>query len=476
MVIVMGDWTEKYRPKSLDEVLGNERAILELRKWAGSWSHGLPKKRAVILSGRPGIGKTSCAYALAYDYNWTTIELNTSDARNAEKIKKVATYGAQNETFSDDGSFLSYKQGRRKLIILDEADNLYEKSDGSSSSDTNYSDKGGKKAIIDTIKTTSQPIILIVNDYYGLTKGSGESLKNICKLIKFYDPYPSVIFNLLKKISVKEGINADKQVLQLIADRCKGDIRSAVNDLQSLSLNRNQIDAKSLDVIGYRDREKDIFNALREVFKTKNIKLIRESTSNLDVDPKMLLLWINENLPNEYREINDLIAGYKAISKADIFIGRTDRSQNYALWSYACDLMNGGVATAKTRTYPNDRYNFPKWLRERKDIKYSLEIKETILSKLGKLSHSSNKKGKENLFPYFSHMFKNNTIFAIKMKKKLDLSEQEISYLLGNAHKHKLQEIINSNEPKLEKAISEKVYEGNKKEEKENIQHSLLDF
>jgi len=64
----MGDWTEDYRPKSLDEVVGNERALIELTKWASLWNSGIPKKRALILSGKPGIGKTSCALALANDF------------------------------------------------------------------------------------------------------------------------------------------------------------------------------------------------------------------------------------------------------------------------------------------------------------------------------------------------------------------------------------------------------------------------
>ena len=169
----MGDWTEEYRPKSLDEVVGNEKALSELIKWASSWNAGIPKKRAVILSGKPGTGKTSSALALANDFGWIPIELNTSDARNALKIKRVATTGSINETFSDDGLFISTKIGGRKLIVLDEADNLYETSEGSFRKGEDLSDKGGKKAIIDTIKDTKQPIILIVNDYYSLIKGSG---------------------------------------------------------------------------------------------------------------------------------------------------------------------------------------------------------------------------------------------------------------------------------------------------------------
>ena len=156
----MEDWTEKYRPNTLDDIVGNDKAIFELRKWANSWNEKKPDYKAIILSGSAGIGKTSCALALAKDYGWTAVELNTSDARNAKKIDTVATTGAVNETFSDDGSFISSVKGGRKLIILDEADNLYERiTQGESESD--LSDRGGKKAIVDTVKITNQPIISV---------------------------------------------------------------------------------------------------------------------------------------------------------------------------------------------------------------------------------------------------------------------------------------------------------------------------
>ncbi len=471
----MGDWTEKYRPKSLDEVVGNERAIIELRNWASSWNKGIPKKRAVILSGKPGTGKTSSALALANDFGWTPIELNTSDARNAIKIKHVATFGSINETFNDDGKFISTRLGGRKLIILDEADNLYEGSGHLNINGNDLSDKGGKKAIIDTIKHTQQPIILIVNDYYSLIKGKGEILKTYCKLIRFYSPFSSIVFNLLKKICVKEDIIVDQKVLKTLADRCKGDVRSAINDLQSLSVDKNSVDIKSLNVLGYRDRERDIFNALREIFKTKNIKVIRENLSNLDIDPKLRILWIAENLPKEYIDHNDLINGYESLSKADIFLGRTDKRQNYSLWSYACDIMSGGVAISKTHNYPNDNYNFPTWLREKKSFKNQFDVRNLIVEKIGSFCHNSKNKSKEYLLNYFKNMFRNNTYFAIKMKNKFNFSELEIKYLLGESHKHKLKEILHSPEIIYKKPIQEEPIE-TENEKKENMQQSLFDF
>ena len=196
----MDDWTEKYRPKNLDEVIGNDQAKKILRQWAKDWNKGIPKKRAVILDGKPGVGKTSCALALANESGWPTIELNTSDARNASKIKAIATLGSLYDTFDNQGNFISSIEGGRKLIILDEADNLYERIDNNDNSSSDMSDKGGKKAIVETVKNTKHPIILIVNDFYSLTKGSGENLKKLSNHIRFHTPYSSKITILLRKI------------------------------------------------------------------------------------------------------------------------------------------------------------------------------------------------------------------------------------------------------------------------------------
>lgn len=479
----MEDWTEKYRPRSLDELVGNERAITALRNWARLWSSGkAPKKRAVILSGKPGTGKTSSALALANDLGWTTVELNASDARNAVKIKKVATSGALTETFDDYGRFIPSTRGGRKLIILDEADNLYERIEGRGE-DRDLSDRGGKKAIVDTVKTTQQPIILIVNDYYGLIKGGGEVLKQLCTVIQFYGVNAYQIVDLLRRICREERVFADPKLLQTIADRCKGDVRSAVNDLQSVCLDRQRVDVGSLDVLGYRDREKIIFDALRDVFKTSDIQTIRESTANVDVPPETFLLWIAENLPREYLAIDDLIQGYDAVSKADVFFGRVMRRQYYGLWSYACDIMQGGVSTAKTHNYGNVKYYPPTWMKEMKSQKPTRGVRDSVIKKIGSLCHNSNRKSKEFLLPHFRFLFRNDMRFAVSMKNRLDLSETEMKYLLGEKDEHKVKDILEVSEradetqAEIEVTTAEEIEEKRETESKQEVkQPSLFDF
>jgi hypothetical protein len=133
--------------------------------------------------------------------------------------------------------------------------------------------------------------------------------------------------------------------------------------------------------------------------------------------------------------------------------------------------MNCGIAIAKTHTYPNDKYDFPVWLRGRKTGKIDFDIKDVIVKKLSKKIHLSNKKNKEDVFSYFVHIFKNNTSFAINMKKNLDLTENEVEFLLGTTHSSKLKQIMSSCENKKLDIPEEK-----KEEKPDNIQQSLFDF
>ena len=116
----MESWAEKYRPESLSDIIGNTKVINDLKTWAKSWGDKMVKK-GVILSGPPGCGKTSAAIALANDMEWEVIELNASDARSGAVIEGTALRAGLFQTFGSKGL------ADRNLILLDEADNLYER-------------------------------------------------------------------------------------------------------------------------------------------------------------------------------------------------------------------------------------------------------------------------------------------------------------------------------------------------------------
>ena len=81
------DWTEKYRPQTLDCVVGNPTAVNSLRAWARSWEKGIPEVRVAVLRGPPGVGKTTSVEALAREMGWSIIEMNASDQRTGKAIE-----------------------------------------------------------------------------------------------------------------------------------------------------------------------------------------------------------------------------------------------------------------------------------------------------------------------------------------------------------------------------------------------------
>jgi replication factor C large subunit len=416
------DWAEKYRPKKLEDVVGNPAAINDLKEWAESWNRGIPKKKAVVLVGDPGVGKTSSALVLAKEFGWGVVELNASDLRNADVIKRIATSGALNETFTDSGDFVSTRSGGRKLIILDEADNIFGKED-----------YGGIQAIVMTIRETHQPIILIVNDYYALTKRASV-IKNLCKTIRFSKIHKASVIKLLRGICQNEDITISNEALSALAEHSGGDLRSAINDLESLCLGKNKISEKDVTVLGYRDYSINIFKALQGIFRSTSYAGAKESTYYLDEDPNHLLLWIDENLPLEYKKPEDLANAYNPLSKASIFLGRVRRRQYYRLWSYANDLMTAGVALSKSSSYHGyTRYQFPSWLTKMSRSKGTRTIQKSINDKLSTYCHTSRYVAQVEIFPYYAYLFRNEESFSINQIRDQEFDAEEIGYILGES-------------------------------------------
>jgi replication factor C large subunit len=433
MDVVAEPWVERHRPRRLDDLIGNPQCVSELRAWAEAWKAGRPRQRVVILAGPPGSGKTTAAHALAAEMAWQVVELNASDARNATAIQRVAGVGAVHQTFSLTGEFRSSTRGELKLIILDEADNLYERAEASTGEDgQDLSDRGGKRAIADTVAQTHQPIILIVNDAYALTKGSGDRIAKAALKITFRRVGVASVKKLLREIAAREGVAVSDDALQALAARAEGDLRSAINDLEAVSAGNTKVDSVTELQLGARQRSQSAFDAVAAVLKSGDARRAIDAARDLDEPPDFLLAWIDENLPVEYRDPRDLARAYEALSRADVFLGRTRRRQQFGLWGYATELMAGGVAAAKTRHYGTPpMYRFPGWIRRMGASKGSRGARDRLAEKLGRRLHMGAEAVlRESLAP-IRRLVRHDPAFAESLAWTAELEEDEIRALFG---------------------------------------------
>lgn len=414
------EWAEKYRPRTLKEVLGNKKAVQDLQTWAEEWLSGIPEKRAVVLHGPAGIGKTSSAHALARDLGWEVIELNASDQRTAGVIEKIAGSAASMDTFF----------GGKRLIILDEADNIH-----------GTSDRGGMRAIAGIIKTTLQPIVLIANDVYGLTP----TIRNLCLEIKFGSIQSRSMVPSLKKVCESEGILCSLDAIQQIAENAGGDFRSAMNDLQAVANGREVLEIEDISTSG-RDVKENIFKAMQKIFKSTDCKKALEISRDLDESPEDLVHWIDENLPIQYaskdNDLGDIRTGFSYLSKADLYLGRVRKRQNYRMWRYASMLMVCGAVISKTKSYPGFiKYQQPSLWKRLGQTRSKRDLRDNIASKIGDHSFESMRYSRNNLLELYSRIIKDETA-AIEITAGLELELEELIYLSGSTKpSKKLQKI-----------------------------------
>ncbi len=428
------DWTEKYRPKTLSAVVGHTKPVEELKAWAESWMRGIPENRAVVLYGRAGIGKTTTAHALAREMGWEVIELNASDQRTADVIDRVA--GSASRMGTLDGS------GIKRLIIMDEADNIH-----------GTADRGGERAIVELIKKTSQPIILIANELYDMSPG----LRTACKPVQFNSVMSRSMIPALKKIVEAEGIKCALGVIEKIAENANGDIRSAINDLQAIAQGKPSIQVEDI-ITGERDNKENIFKFLGKIFKSTNIRQAHDAAYHLDENPDDLIQWMDENLPLEYTSPNDLAQGYHYLGKATVFLGRVKIRQNYNMWRYASVLMTSGVMVARTHRYSGFvKYQPPSLWRKLGQTKGMRGVRDSTAKKIGTHCHISMSFTRSQLFPFFMTLMKDDE-YAPRVSALLGLEPEEIAYLIeSKTVTKKVQKIYESAQLLIEKETEHEV-------------------
>ena len=457
--------TEKYRPKSIKDVVGNEKQKQKVIQWLNDFFSGKTSKKAILIHGPPGIGKTSFVHALANELDLELIELNASDSRTWSVLKKIV------EPASLSSSFF----GKRKLILLDEIDGISKKED-----------QGAEKTILKILQVSKNPIIMVANDAYA------DAIKNIrqsklVQLIEFSPPTERQLLKRLKEICENEGLEYEEEALKLLIKKNRGDMRGILNDLESIMAYTNKITVKDVEVIGTREKKDySIFMTLAKVFKSEKCLGASLALANAyDIDPEEFLLWISENIPVEYEKPEEISRAYEKVSRADMFLGAIKRTQDWKFLKYASFLMSAGVAMAKDKKYYKfTKYRYPSLIMLLFRTKQDRQAVKEIAQKLSKKLHVSTRLAAKEFVPWLRIIAKYNVEKFAELAKFFELTKTDVKNLTKNesiANKvyNLMRKIKEKKEIKEGKKIEKKKKEPKKTEEKKEEkkkESSLLDF
>ena len=396
-------WTEKYRPKKFEDVRGQEDALIKIKKFVSEINLGKltrTSKKALVLHGPPGTGKTTLAHVTAKETNSEIFELNASDLRNKIKLHEILKPAIEQQSLIK----------KNKIILVDEVDGI------------SAVDRGGLTELISLIESASYPIIITANDIW---KRNLSSLRKKSELVRLKEIDYRIIKDILFDILRKENLFVDSKILTSISVKAKGDLRAAINDLQTVSNMKEPL----LSALDERNKEVDIFNALKMIFKGKPTNDLLGVFDSVNLSLDEILLWLEENIPAEYQG-EELAKAYEALSRADIFKGRIYKQQYWRFLVYENIFLSYGISASKK----NIKTGFTNYKRPTRILKIWLNNqrtakKKSIAQKYAQLVHVGQKRAM-NEFPIIKQIIKSNPA----IQKELKLNQEEVEYLERGIH------------------------------------------
>jgi len=324
----------------------------------------------------------------------------------------------------------------RQLVILDEADNIH----------GNY-DRGGKAAITKLVKNSGQPIVLIANEFYEMSRG----LRNACQDIEFRDVGTRSIVPALRDICRHEAVEYEQAALDVIAETNSGDLRGAVKDLQAAAEGRDSITEADV-VTGERDKSMGIFPFLDAVLKEESAQDALQASYSVDETPDDLTKWIEDNMLDVY-DAREATLAYDFLANADIWLGRVRASQNYSYWRYAGDNTAAGVAAARNGTKGGwTRYGRPQFWPG------SDKTADAVCRRIAERSGTSIAIARRAILPFLSamtHHCKPREL-TVTMAAAYDLDESHVAFITGSGEStKKVESIVEDAQARRDDAIED---------------------
>jgi len=374
-------WVESSRPRTVEELIGNEEARLAIIKWLAEWVIG--SKPLLLL----GVGKTTVVQALSFQFDYDLIEMNASDTRNREVLLNRIIPAFKNTSLLE----------KKMLLFLDEVDGI-----------SGRQDIGGIEYLVSVLKAPTIPVIMAANSRDTKIR----DLAKISKVIEFEPIHPRLLLLYINHILKKHNVTLSPEDKFSIVRSSNGDVRALLNNAQSISAGYDAYKEDSFDV--------DIKSAVNLFFSclsAEEAKKILSRTDAVYIDPRFgissderrrdIVNALFSSILSSRIDISILAIMLDILSKIDVLVGRMGTNRHWSLLKYFDTLIAYGLFyISRNKAIKYSQYNMA-WPLMGPILARGQSLKK-LAGELAQAAHTSKSTFSTLYLPYLIQVMINN--------------------------------------------------------------------